>query len=67
MTSIKEILKSVQFVVDANGKKKAAQLSISAWEALIDWIEDREDEQIFLHGDGPIAQMRWQSRKGGLA
>lgn len=67
MTSIKEILKSVQFVVDANGKKKAAKLSISASEALIDWIEDREDEQIFLHGDGSIIKMRWQSRKSGLA
>ena len=66
MTHIKEILKSVQFVVDANGKKKAAQLSISAWEALIDWSEDREDEQILLHGDGAIAKMR-QSRKSGLA
>ncbi|MEG5033633.1 hypothetical protein [Microcoleus sp. AT3-D2] len=66
MTNIKEILKSVQFVVDANGKKKAAQLSISAWEALIDWSEDREDEQIFLHGDGAITKMR-HSRKSGLA
>ena len=53
-------------MVDANGKKKAAQLSISAWEALIDWSEAREDEQIFLHGDGAIAKMR-QSRKSGLA
>ena len=66
MTNIKEILKSVQFVIDANGKKKAAQLNISAWEALIDWSEAREDEQIFLHGDGAIAKMR-QSRKSGLA
>ena len=66
MTNIKEILKSVQFVVDANGKKKAAQLSISAWEALIGWSEAREDEPIFLHGDGAIAKMR-QSRKSGLA
>ena len=66
MTNIKEILKSVQFVVDANGKKKAAQLSISVWEALIDWSEARENEQIFLHGDGAIAKMR-QSRKSGLA
>ncbi|MEG3925904.1 MULTISPECIES: hypothetical protein [unclassified Microcoleus] len=53
-------------MVDANGKKKATQLSISAWEALIDWIEVREDEQVFLHGDGAIAKMR-QSRKSGLA
>jgi hypothetical protein len=65
MTNIKEILKSVQFVVDANGKKKVAQLSISAWEALIDCSEAREDKQIFLHGDGAI-KMR-QSRKSGLA
>ncbi len=66
MTNIKEILKSVQFVVDANRKKKVAQLSISAWEALIGWSEAREDKPIFLHGDGAIAKMR-QSRKSGLA
>jgi hypothetical protein len=46
MTSLKEILKSVEFVVDANGKKKAAQLSISAWEALLEWLETLEDLQI---------------------
>jgi hypothetical protein len=46
MTSLTEILKSVEFVVDANGKKKAAQLSISDWEALLDWLETLEDLQI---------------------
>ena len=46
MTNLQEILKSVEFVVDANGKKKAAQLSISAWEALLDWLESLENLQI---------------------
>lgn len=65
MTSIKEILKSVQFVVDANGKKKAAQLSISAWEALLDWIEDREDEQIFKTAMAQLQKCGGSPEKAG--
>jgi len=48
MTELLEALKTVQFVVDAQGQRTAAQLSMDAWEALIDWIEDREDEAIVI-------------------
>lgn len=46
MTELIEVLKSVQFLVDHRGKRTAVQLSMDAWEALLDWIEDREDEGI---------------------
>ncbi|MGK7905273.1 MAG: hypothetical protein AB4352_28465 [Hormoscilla sp.] len=46
MTELIEVLKSVQFLVDDRGKRTAVQLSMDAWEALLDWIEDREDEAI---------------------
>jgi hypothetical protein len=65
MTSLKEILKSVEFVVDGNGKKKAAQLSISAWEALLDWIEDREDELIFQAAMDQLQKVGGNPEKAG--
>lgn len=46
MTDVIEALKSAQFLVDASGQRIAVQLSISAWEALLNWIEDREDQAI---------------------
>ena len=46
MSDLQETLKSIKFVVDAEGNKTAVQLSIAAWEAILDWIENREDEAI---------------------
>lgn len=46
MSDLQETLKSVRFVVDAKGNKTAVQLSVAAWEAILDWIENREDEAI---------------------
>lgn len=43
MTDVLETLKSVQFVLDSGGKPTGALLSISAWETLLDWIEEQED------------------------
>lgn len=43
MVDVLETLKSVQFVVDANGQKTGVLLSIATWEALLNWIEDQED------------------------
>ena len=33
-------------IVDGKGNKTAVQLSVAAWEAILDWIENREDEAI---------------------
>jgi hypothetical protein len=46
MTKVIEVLQSAQFVVDAQGQRIAVQLSISAWEALLNWIEEQEDKAI---------------------
>ena len=46
MTDVIEALQSAQFLVDANGQRIAVQLSISAWETVLNWIEDREDKAI---------------------
>lgn len=46
MTNVLEALKSAQFLVDANGQRVAVQLSIPAWEMLLNWVENQEDAAI---------------------
>jgi hypothetical protein len=46
MTKVIEVLQSAQFVVDAQGQRIAVQLSINAWAALLNWIEQQEDKAI---------------------
>jgi hypothetical protein len=41
--TVTEILKSMQFVVDQEGKPTAALLDMSAWEAFLSMLEDIED------------------------
>ena len=41
--TVTEILKSMQFVVDREGKPTAALLDMSAWEAFLSMLEDIED------------------------
>ena len=40
------MLKSVQVVVDQDGRPAAVQINIKAWEALLDWLEDIEDRAL---------------------
>ena len=44
--TISEILQSVHFVVDQQGKPSAALLDMRAWEALLSLLEDIEDAEI---------------------
>jgi hypothetical protein len=44
--TIAEALASVEFIVDRDGKPRAAALEIAAWEALMDWLEEMEDRAI---------------------
>lgn len=46
MTAVVEALKSVQFLVDPSGRRVAVQLSMAAWEVLLNWVEDQEDAAI---------------------
>jgi hypothetical protein len=44
--TVTEILKSMQFVVDREGKPTAALLDIDAWNAFVSMLEDIEDIQL---------------------
>jgi hypothetical protein len=57
--TVTEILKSMQFVVDRNGKPTAALLNMDAWEALLSMLEDLEDVELIRD------RMRnWRSKEG---
>lgn len=43
---IEETLRSVQFVVDHEGRQTAVLLDIQTWETLINWIETVTDTRI---------------------
>ena len=43
--STAELLRSVQFLVDTSGNKKAVLLDYSVWEDLLTHMEDLEDAQ----------------------
>ena len=44
--SVTELIKSVEFLVDAEGNKKAAVLDWSAWEELVILLERLEDQEV---------------------
>ena len=46
--SIQDVLKQIQFVVNRDGEPVAVQVSIEAWEALLDWIENIEQRILAL-------------------
>jgi hypothetical protein len=41
--SVTELLQSAQFVIDANGDKKAVLVDYAVWEKFIVMLEDLED------------------------
>jgi accessory colonization factor AcfC len=57
--TVTEILKSVQFVVDQDGKPTAALLNMSAWEAFLSMLEDIEDAQLIRD-----RIKNWRSKEG---
>ena len=38
-----DLLSSVQFVVNQDGRPQAVQMSFTAWSSLLSWLEDLED------------------------
>ncbi len=38
-------LKNISFVVDANGKQAAVQVSIDDWRKILDYFEELEDRE----------------------
>ena len=61
MTPLMEALKSAQFLMDAKGERIAVQLSMPAWEALLQWIEDQEDKAILKAALPELQRLQAQS------
>jgi predicted DNA-binding protein len=61
--TVTEALASVEFIVDRDGKPRAAVLDMAAWEALIDWLEDVEDWSIV---QAALPRLRMGPGKAGL-
>ncbi len=40
-----DALKNVRFVVDANGKQSAVQVSIEDWQKILEYLEELEDRE----------------------
>lgn len=46
MSSLLETLQTAKFLVDSSGQRVAVQLGIADWNALLSWIEKKEDEEV---------------------
>ncbi|OIO98843.1 MAG: hypothetical protein AUK03_00585 [Anaerolineae bacterium CG2_30_64_16] len=70
MMSAVEMLQSVQYVVDPDGRPTAVQMSIDAWETLLRWLEDVEDRALvramlprLRQGPQRAGALRWDDVK----
>lgn len=52
--SLTELVKSVEFLVDAEGNKKAAVLEWSTWQEIVTLLEQLEDQE-------SEAEQRWDA------
>lgn len=57
--TVTEILQSVQFVVDRDGKPTAAMLDMSVWEAFLSLLESIEDVGLIRD-----RMKNWRSKEG---
>jgi len=65
--SVTELLQAVQFVVDKDGKKRAAVLDYAVWEELITLLEDLEDaEEIERLRKAKEETIPWEEAKAEL-
>jgi len=58
MTTV-EILQSVQFVFDQDGKPTAAMLNMHAWESFMEKLEEIDDLEVIQKG-----VKNWRSKEG---
>ncbi len=62
-----EMLQKAEFVVDAQGKKKAVLLDYQVWEALLALLEDWEDaEEIRRLREAGEEAIPWEQAKAEL-
>jgi hypothetical protein len=60
--TVKEILESVRFVVDLEGRPSAAVVDMPTWEALLDVLEEVEDLELVRE-----RLSAWRSKEGWTA
>ncbi|NJO41159.1 MAG: hypothetical protein HC769_02960 [Cyanobacteria bacterium CRU_2_1] len=65
MTNLKEALKSVQFVIDSQGNRTGALLNMATWEALLDWLEAQEDQEILEQSLEELTQAGGRPEQAG--
>jgi len=65
--SVTEMLQAVQFVVDADGNKKAVMFDYGIWEELLTLLEDLEDAEEIRHlRDMGEEAIPWEQAKAEL-
>jgi hypothetical protein len=65
--SVTELLQAAQFLVDANGNKKAVMLDFAIWEELLTLLEDLEDaEEIRRLREAGEEVVPWEQAKAEL-
>ncbi len=65
--SVTELLEAAQFLVDANGNKKAVMLDFTIWEELLTLLEDLEDaEEIRRLREAGEEAVPWEQAKAEL-
>lgn len=65
MADVINILRQVQFLVNSQGQKVAVQMQISDWEALLEWIENQEDEKIVKSALNSLENVGGNPQKAG--
>ena len=62
-----EMLSTVRFVVDPDGRPTAVQISIEAWNTLLDWLEEADDRALVRElvpklrtGPKPSGALSWE-------
>ncbi len=65
--SVTELIRSVQFVVDAEGRRTAAILDYALWDELVTLLEDIEDsEEIDRLRESGEERVPWEQAKKEL-
>ena len=57
--TVTEILKSIKFVIDQEGKPTAALLDMNAWEAFLSMLEDIGDVELIRE-----RTKNWRTKEG---
>ena len=62
--SISEILEQAQFLVDADGNRKAVVMDYQLWEGLVSMLEDLEDaREIEQLRSSPEERLPWEEAR----